>query len=83
MRYAIIIPLVLGLVLASAPAMGQTNGGQWSLINGNVQKRVNGVLAMLGYTLFPDVTTSSLSIRSSATGNPSMTVQNCMKLLLF
>jgi hypothetical protein len=74
MRYAIIIPLVLGLVLASAPAISQTNDGQWGLINGNVQKRVNGVLAMMGYTLFPDVTTSSLSIRNSATGNPSMTI---------
>jgi len=74
MRYAIITPLALGLVLASAPAISQTNDGQWSLINGNVQKRVNGVLAMMGYTLFPDVTTSSLSIRNSATGDPSMTI---------
>jgi len=74
MRYAIITPLALGLVLASAPAISQTNDGQWSLINGNVQKRVNGVLAMMGYTLFPDVTTSSLSISDSATGNPSMTI---------
>jgi hypothetical protein len=74
MRYAIVLTLALGLVLASTPAMSQTNGGQWGLINGNVQKRVNGVLAMMGYTLFPDVTTSSLSIRNSATGNPSMTI---------
>ena len=71
MRYAIIITLALGLVLASAPAMSQTNGGQWGLINGNLQKRVNGVLALMGYTLFPDVTTSSLSISNSASGNPS------------
>jgi len=74
MRYAIIIPVVLGLVFTSAPAISQTDGGQWSLVNGNVQKRVNGVLAMMGYTLFPDVTTSSLSISDSATGNPSMTI---------
>jgi len=74
MRYAIIIPVVLGLVFTSAPAISQTDGGQWSLVNGNLQKRVNGVLAMMGYTLFPDVTTSSLSISDSATGNPSMTI---------
>jgi hypothetical protein len=74
MRYTIIITLALGLVLASAPAMSQTNGGQWVLINGNLQKRVNGVLAMMGYTLFPDVTTSSLSISNSATGDPSLTM---------
>jgi hypothetical protein len=54
--------------------MSQTNDGQWSLINGNVQKRVNGVLAMLGYTLFPDVTTSSLSIKNAASGDPSFTI---------
>jgi hypothetical protein len=70
MRYVIIITLALGLVLSSAPAMSQTNGGQWGLINGNLQKRVNGALALMGYTLFPDVTTSSLSINSGATGNP-------------
>ena len=63
MRYAITITLALVVVLASAPAMSQTNGGQWVLINGNLQKRANGILAMMGYTLFPDVTTSSLSIR--------------------
>ena len=71
MRYAIIITFALGLVLASAPAMSQTSGGQWGLINGNLQKRVNGVLALMGYTLFPDVTTSSLSITNSSSGNPS------------
>ena len=70
MRYAIIITLALGLVLASAPAMSQTNGGQWSLINGNLQKRVNGILAMMGYTLFPDVTTSSLSISNACHRKP-------------
>ena len=70
MRYAIIITLALGLVLISAPAMSQTNGGQWGLINGHLQKRANGILSIMGYTLFPDVTTSSLSISSGATGNP-------------
>ena len=72
MRYAIIITLALGLVLVSAPAMSQTSGGQWGLINANLQKHVNGVLALMGYTLFPDVTTSSLSISNSAAGNPSL-----------
>ncbi len=51
--------------------MSQTNGGGWSLINGNIQKRVDGVLTMMSYTLFPDVTTSTLSITSEATGNPN------------
>jgi hypothetical protein len=46
-------------------------GQQFSLINGNIQKRINGVLSLMSYTLFPDVTTSSLSITSGATGNPA------------
>jgi hypothetical protein len=74
MRYVIIILLVLGLVLTSAPAMSQTSGGRWGLINGNLQKRVNGVLTMMGYTLFPDVTTSSLAINSGATGDPGFSM---------
>jgi len=74
LRYAIVITLALGLVFASAPAMGQPAAGQFSLINGNLQKRVNGVLSLMQYTLFPDVTTSSLSISSGTTGNPGFTI---------
>jgi hypothetical protein len=72
MRYTIILTLALWLVLASAPAMSQTNGGGWSLINGNLQKRAEGVVSMMQYMLFPDVTTSSLSIHSGSTGNPDL-----------
>jgi len=38
------------------------------------QKRVDGVLTLMTYTLFPDVTTSSLSITSASSGNPSFLV---------
>ena len=71
-RTALASALACGLALASAPAMGQTSGGGWSLVNGNIQKRVDGVLTMMTYTLFPDVTTSSLSITSEASGNPGL-----------
>jgi hypothetical protein len=64
----------LALTLAPAPAMGQTIGDNFSLANGNLQKRVNGVLSLMSYTLFPDVTTSSLSISSEATGNPGLSI---------
>jgi hypothetical protein len=70
-RCVLAAALALGLLLASSPAMSQTNGGGWSLINGNIQKRVNGVLTLMSYTLFPDVTTSTLSVTSEATGNPN------------
>jgi len=64
--------LALGLLLVSSPALSQGNGAGWSLINGNLQKRVDGVLTMMSYTLFPDVTTSTLSVTSEATGNPNL-----------
>jgi hypothetical protein len=66
-RQALAAALALGLVLASSPASGQG----FTLINGSLQKRVNGVLSLMQYTMFPDVTTSSLSITSGATGNPA------------
>ena len=74
MRYALAATLALGLALASEPAMSQTNGGVFSLIRGNIQKRADAVVALMQYTVFPDVTTSSLSITSGSTGNPDLTM---------
>ncbi len=71
-RHALAAAVTLGLAFASAPAMSQTNGGGWSLINGNLEKRADGVVSLMQYTLFPDVTTSSLSISSGNTGNPDV-----------
>ena len=58
--------LALGAACALAPALalGQT------LVGGDLQKRVNGVLALMGFMLTPDVTTGSLAISNAATGNP-------------
>jgi hypothetical protein len=57
--------LALGAACALVPglALGQ-------LINGDLQKRANGVLALMGYMQTPDVTTGSLGISNDATGNP-------------
>jgi hypothetical protein len=71
-RYALAAALALGLALAPSPAISQ--GGGFSLINGNLQKRADGILTLMTYTLFPDVTTSTLSVKSSATGDPGMVV---------
>ncbi len=73
-RHAVAAALSLVLALAPASAMSQTNGGGWSLINGNLQKRAEGIVSMMQYTLFPDVTTSSLSISSGNTGNPDLSL---------
>jgi hypothetical protein len=59
-------PLALGAAcaLASPPTLAQ------ALVGADLQKRVNGVLALMGYMLTPDVTTGSLAISNAASGNP-------------
>jgi hypothetical protein len=69
MRHSLAAAIVLLLAFAPTVVLGQ---GGFSLINGNLQKRVNGVLSLMQYSLFPDVTTSSLSINSGSTGNPDL-----------
>ncbi len=71
-RHALAAALAIGLAFAPAPVMSQTTGGGFSLLNGSLQKRVDGILSLMQYTLFPDVTTSSLSISSTNTGNPDL-----------
>jgi hypothetical protein len=58
----------LGAACALAPtlAFGQLLG----LAGADLQKRANGVLALMGYMLTPDVTTGGLAISNAATGNP-------------
>lgn len=60
--------LALGTACALAPALAL--GQAPTLIGGDLQKRANGVLAMMGYMLTPDVTTGNLGISNAATGNP-------------
>lgn len=40
----------------------------------DLQKLANGVLALMSYTVAPDVTTSSMSVESAATSNPGLTM---------
>ena len=60
--------LALG-VLASASAHAE-----YELVDTALQKRTDAVLAVMGYTVVPDLTTSTLSISSTDTGNPQMTM---------
>lgn len=62
------IALALGAVCALVPALAP--GQAFRVTSGDLQKRANGVLALMGYMLTPDVTTGSLSISNDATGNP-------------
>ena len=60
--------VALACALASLPAHSQ------QVMGGDLQKRVNGVLSMMGYMLTPDVTTGSLGISNAATGNPDLSM---------
>jgi len=56
--------LAFGLLLAASPATSQ----DFTLGGTDLQKRVNGALAMMQYCLTPEVTTSSLSINAGEAG---------------
>ncbi len=47
-------------------------GDVFNIIDANLQKRVNGVVGLIGYAIVPDVTTSSLSITNASTGDPGI-----------
>jgi hypothetical protein len=66
------IVLVLWQVLA-APVLAQQRGG-FTVIGADVEKKANAILGLMQFTLTPDVTTSTLSISNSPTGNPSYSV---------
>jgi len=67
-RNALAATLAFGLLLAASPARSQ----DFTVIGTSLQKRVNGALAMMQYTVAPDVTTSSLSISSQDGGTNGM-----------
>jgi len=56
-------------LITSGIASG-ANPGIADLSGDKIQERANAVLALMGYAVVPDVTTSSLSIQNNATANP-------------
>ncbi|HEU4351524.1 MAG TPA: autotransporter domain-containing protein [Burkholderiales bacterium] len=58
--------LCTACALAPTLALAQDSG----IVGVDVQKLANGVLALMGFTVTPDVTTGSLSIFNQETGNP-------------
>ena len=67
-RNALAATLAFGLLLAASPAASQ----DFTVIGSDLQKRVNGALAMMQYSVAPDVTSSSLSISSGEGGTNGM-----------
>jgi hypothetical protein len=58
--------LCAACALTPALALAQDSG----VVGVDLQKLANGVLALMGFTVTPDVTTGSLSIFNAETGNP-------------
>jgi hypothetical protein len=59
--------LLCGALMAT-PAAAQ----QFEVLNAGLQKRANAMVALMGYTVTPDVTTGSLAFSDQATGNPDL-----------
>lgn len=55
------------LLISSAAA-----APDFSLVNAKLEERIDGMLAIMGFQVIPDVTTTSLSINSEASGNPTL-----------
>lgn len=61
-----LLPLLL---LASA---NWADAKEFELVNARLQERTDAVLAVMGYSVVPDLTTSTLSITNLDTGNPQI-----------
>ena len=61
------------MVIAALPLLvGESRAADFVLVGDNVQKHANSVLALLGYSVVPDITASSLSIKNPQAGDPDV-----------
>lgn len=63
--------LACAAVIASPNAFAQSTS-PFQLLNARLQERANGVVALMGYTVSPDVTTGSLTFTDQSAGNPDL-----------
>ena len=70
-RQRLSLTLLTTYVLVFFLPLGAVSGAaETSVIGANLQKTANGVLALMGYSLTPDVTTGSLSFTNAESGDP-------------
>ncbi|MDQ8037493.1 MAG: hypothetical protein REI12_08730 [Pedobacter sp.] len=60
----------MSAALALASALGTFNSRADTLVDADLQKRVNAALGVMSFALTPDVTTGSLSLSNAPTSNP-------------
>lgn len=63
--------LILAALLAAPPLAAQEAPG---IVGASVQRYVDGVIGLLGYSTIPDGTVSSVSIDQAATDNPNLSL---------
>lgn len=74
-RRAAASPFVVAVVLASVTTLVRAQDTPSFKIRGkSIDDRADGVLTLMSYSVTPDGTASSLSIDSSSTGNPGITM---------
>jgi hypothetical protein len=62
----------IGAVATVALAAGPARAQEFTIPEIDVQKLANGILALMGFQVIPDLTTSSLSIQNAPTGDPEL-----------
>ena len=67
-RRAVALLINIGMLIASPSALAQAGG----LVGANVKKYADGVLALMTFSVVPDLTSSFLSIKSMSSDNPSL-----------
>ncbi|SAL56861.1 hypothetical protein [Caballeronia humi] len=70
--HALLAGVLTGLCLVSAARAQEATRPQFHVVGGNLQKRADTVLALMGYSAVPDLSASSLSIRDGTTDSPSL-----------
>src|SRR5262245_3873874 len=71
MRKSAFALLLVVVGLAARPLYAQETR-DFTLIGGDLQKKVNGALVLMAYSVVPDLAGSSLSINNASSGNPSI-----------
>lgn len=64
----------VGLVLAACSVLASAQTADRVITGERIKRFAQGVLSLMAYTVAPDVTTSSLSIRDANTANPDLSI---------
>ncbi len=69
-----LLGLLGGIWIAAFAALAQAQQPPLTVSGARIQKVANGVLGLMGYSVVPDLTSSTLAIDSAGTGNPQITM---------